>query len=255
MVLSVEAYRTHNTVEARNGLLTGLQYNPHLNIFLHRHQGSVESVAFSPDGKVLASGSGDNTVILWDVEKRQPLGQPLTGHRGFVTSVAFSPDRKIVASGGLDKTVILWDVSFESWEARACRIANRNLTREEWGQFMGDEPYRKTCPDLPIHPSVIEAGRERARASDIEGAIAIFRRALELEPSLDLHPEAEARQFAALGAVAKGEALAKAGDVEGAIAQFQIHISTVDFGKSTYQGYYPVNFSIFIITGNRTMQR
>ena len=46
-------------------------------------------------------------------------------------------------------TVRLWDVELQSWLKRACGIANRNLTREEWRKYMGDQPYRKTCPDLP----------------------------------------------------------------------------------------------------------
>jgi WD40 repeat protein len=54
----------------------------------------VTSVAFSPDGKTLASASSDNTIRLWDVASRQTLGAPLTGHTDIVESVAFSPDGK-----------------------------------------------------------------------------------------------------------------------------------------------------------------
>jgi WD40 repeat protein len=63
---------------------------------------------------MLASGSEDKSVILWDVsDPRSPvqLGTPLTGHADKVTSVAFSPDGKTLASGSGDATVILWDVS------------------------------------------------------------------------------------------------------------------------------------------------
>jgi len=114
------------------------------------HRNGVMSLTFSPDGKTLASGSGDTTIILWDVASRAPLGQPLTGHSGAVTSVAFSPDGKIIASGSDDKTIILWDIDPASLRARACRIVNRNLTLDEWRQYIGDTiPYECTCPDFP----------------------------------------------------------------------------------------------------------
>ncbi len=68
-------------------------------------------MAFSPDGKTLASASRDQTVRLWDVVTRQPLGEPLRGHSAAVLGVAFSPDGKTLASASGDQTVRLWDVA------------------------------------------------------------------------------------------------------------------------------------------------
>ena len=78
---------------------------------LRGHEKLVDSVAFSPDGSVLASGSDDGTIRLWDVSTEQPIGEPLRGHDRRVTSVAFSPDGSLLASGSWDVTIRLWDVS------------------------------------------------------------------------------------------------------------------------------------------------
>ncbi|KAG8835383.1 POC1 centriolar protein A [Serendipita sp. 400] len=73
------------------------------------HTGSVTSIAFSPDGYCIASGSTDKTIRLWDAETGQILGEPLRGHNSTIFSVAFSPDGRQIASGSWDETIRLWD--------------------------------------------------------------------------------------------------------------------------------------------------
>jgi WD40 repeat protein len=114
------------------------------------HTDSVNGIAFSPDGKLLASASRDKTVRLWDVSTRMPIGLPLEGHTAYVERVTFSPDGKLLASSSWDRTVRLWNVDAESWIALSCSIANRNLSLQEWQTYFGSGiSYRRTCQSLP----------------------------------------------------------------------------------------------------------
>ncbi|CAE6441989.1 unnamed protein product [Rhizoctonia solani] len=75
------------------------------------HELPVRSVAFSPDGKSVSSGSRDKTVRIWDAYSSSPIGEPLRGHRDWVRSISYSPPGNVIASGSGDKTIHIWDTN------------------------------------------------------------------------------------------------------------------------------------------------
>jgi WD40 repeat protein len=130
-------------------------------VVLAGHEGPVSALAFSLDGNWLATVSGDNTVQLWDVTNPNSTAKPvvLRGHEGPVSVLAFSPDGYWLATGSQDQTARLWSAAHPLAKVEdkqdiheliglACQIIGRNLTQEEWQQFLGDQPYHKTCPNL-----------------------------------------------------------------------------------------------------------
>jgi WD40 repeat protein len=85
------------------------------------HRNAVSCLAFDPTGRVLASGSADSTIILWDVPGFQPRAV-LPGHTAAIRTIAFSPDGTRLASGGTDGSLRIWDV------ARGVEVASRAAT-------------------------------------------------------------------------------------------------------------------------------
>ena len=90
------------------------------------HTGDVESVAFSPDGRTLASCGDDHSVRLWDVKTGQEQAK-LTGHGDSVTSVAFSPNGRTLVSSSLDKTIKLWNLATR--EQRASLVGHADAVQ------------------------------------------------------------------------------------------------------------------------------
>ena len=84
--------------------ITGLQM-----AILSGHTGSVQSLVFSSDGTLLVSGSGDNTIKLWDMQTGGVV-KTFQGHTGWVFFVSISADCTTIASGSLDETICLWDI-------------------------------------------------------------------------------------------------------------------------------------------------
>jgi WD40 repeat protein/tRNA A-37 threonylcarbamoyl transferase component Bud32 len=102
------------------------------------------TLEFSPDGRTLAVSGFEPVASLWDVATGTQIGPGLTaGDRR--TMIDVSPDgRHLLETHGNGQGAI-WDIDPESWRERACSIANRTLTREEWDRFLPGRPYEPTC--------------------------------------------------------------------------------------------------------------
>lgn len=98
---------------------------------LSGHHGAILAVAFSPDGKRLATGSGDHTVRFWDLNTETPQ---ITGsaHTGWVQALAWSPCGRYLASGGMDGIVHIWDGASGRAIGRGLRGHTKWITGLSW---------------------------------------------------------------------------------------------------------------------------
>jgi len=117
--------------------------------------GAILNARFSDDGNVLVTVGSDDTASVYDMQARVRLGDPIPIHlanagrnidvRGDGQEIA------ITTSSGEKSGVVLWDLNPADWETAACKIAGRNLTKQEWTEYIGDlAPYGPLCTDYPL---------------------------------------------------------------------------------------------------------
>jgi WD40 repeat protein len=116
------------------------------------HKGAVTTVAYSPDGKFILSGSEDKTLKLWNAEDGKEV-RTLTGHRGAVTGVAFGSTRDMAVSGSADGAVRLWDVAtgqqLRTTEGLGWKIASVAVSPDGRRAASGADDNQVTLWELP----------------------------------------------------------------------------------------------------------
>ena len=121
----------------------------------------------SPDGNTLAT-EGNANIQLWDITDSAhvvKVGEPLKGHITGINNLVFTGDGQNLLSVGSDGLVWLWNINVNDWKSTACTIANRNLTYDEWQQYLPDKAYQFTCPDIPIASSGVGEYTDLAEAA------------------------------------------------------------------------------------------
>ena len=108
-IISGSDDRTIRIWDAKTGAAVGHPLKSNTYSTLSALFYSAHSVAYSPDGRYIISGSHDRTIRIWDAETGTAVGEPLEGHTDRVNSVAFSPDGRYIISGSDDRTIRTWD--------------------------------------------------------------------------------------------------------------------------------------------------
>jgi WD40 repeat protein len=108
--------------------------------------GFADTVGLAPDGRTAVGADSAGNVLLWDVPTRSTIGNALPGPvSGRNAAAAFTPDGHSVVVVSDTGEGWIWDVDRSDWLARACQVAGRSLTRQEWRALLPDRPYHATC--------------------------------------------------------------------------------------------------------------
>jgi WD40 repeat protein len=109
--------------------------------------GEGMSVRYSDDGSRIVTGSGDGAVTLWDGRTLQALGTVYPRQQGDPVSARadFGGDHDVTIAS-YDGHTFTWDTDDDRAVDYACQMAGRNLTRDEWSEFLPEQPFREVCP-------------------------------------------------------------------------------------------------------------
>jgi WD40 repeat protein len=104
-------------------------------------------ISFDPSGDTfVTSGGSDGFPKLWTTSTLQQLGSDLPGDPGAWVNQAYTPDGRDIIVVSQTGRGWIWPATLGQWEQRACQVAGRNLTQEEWSRYVTGKPYSTICP-------------------------------------------------------------------------------------------------------------
>lgn len=168
-VVEVWAARSGTERFTHNGVITDVAFTPNGRllgtatpdgklVLLDAHDGkqvgspirvapeTLESISFSPDGKLFAATSADLTTTLWDLRSRKRLGSSFPVRQEALPVTRFTPKGDLLIDYLADAAQ--WPTDLRTWKRFACRVAGRDLTRDEWADLLPGRSYRSVCRGL-----------------------------------------------------------------------------------------------------------
>jgi WD40 repeat protein len=190
------------------------------------HDGAIKYVAFTNGDREVVTVSLDGTARKWEIATSTEISRMRLG--AGLSDGVFTPDAQYLATidrsdpRKTEPTIYLRSFDPKDLLTEACLRLTRNLTYQEWTDYFPREEYRKTCDNLPVHPTLVTAGKDLAKSGDPRGARKLLRRAVQLDPSIrrDIDPEKDLPKLAVRAEIMKGVALARRGRIKDAVAAF-----------------------------------
>jgi tetratricopeptide (TPR) repeat protein len=222
--------------------------DPSANVrVLRGNDSSVNALALSSDGRTLVTGSDDKTARIWDLTTADPSAnvRVLRGHNNNMNVLVLSRDGRTLVTGITDSAALVWALDLVQLASSACQQVGSNLSWTDWQLYFSDQPYQRTCPDLPVHPSVIAAAHDVAFAGNVDQAMVLFQQVLAFDPTIDLDPntlmidsdpQIVAKHIAAQGLIDKAGSQANDGTVDQVIVLLQQALTlnpTIDLDPNT----------------------
>ena len=129
-------------------ILWNIEHNE-LERVISGHQSAITDLEFSPDNQYLLTTSRDKTARLWDLSDSRKLPIIMDDHEDWVLTGCFDPTGEMIITGSKDQVIRTWPTQLYTLANRICTFLERNMTREEWTEFVGaDIPYQETCPGI-----------------------------------------------------------------------------------------------------------